>query len=92
MLQKSLRRLTPTTFLLTPKALSATLLLKMNREVFNVAHVGFLEAERHEIIRWIPSFLLAIALVGHYDLRRGVPGRSGVEAALNGSGPVGRVL
>ena len=37
MLQKSLRRLTRTTFLLTPKALSATLLLKMNREVFNVA-------------------------------------------------------
>ena len=29
---------TPTTFSLTPKAVSATLLLKMNREVFNVAH------------------------------------------------------
>ena len=40
MLQKSLRRLTPTTFLLTPKALSATLLLKMNREVFNVAQMS----------------------------------------------------
>lgn len=39
MIQKSLRGLTPTTFLLTPQALSATLLLKMNREVFNVAHM-----------------------------------------------------
>ena len=41
MLQKSLRSLTRTTFLLTPKAVSATLLLKMNREVFNVAHLTF---------------------------------------------------
>ena len=39
MIQKSLRGLTPTTFLLTPQALSATLLLKMNREVFNVAQM-----------------------------------------------------
>ena len=43
MLQKSLRRLTRTTFLLTPKALSATLLLKMNRQVFNVAHMEKME-------------------------------------------------
>ena len=43
MLQKNLRRLTPTTFLLTPKALSATLLLKMNRDAFNVAHLDILD-------------------------------------------------
>ena len=39
MLQKSLRGLTPTTFWLTPEALTATLLLKMNREVLDVAHM-----------------------------------------------------
>ena len=37
MLQKSLRGLTPTTFWLTPEALTATLLLKMNRGVLDVA-------------------------------------------------------
>ena len=40
MLQKSLRGLTPTTFWLTPEALTATLLLKMNRGVLDVAHMS----------------------------------------------------
>ena len=39
MLQKSLRGLTPTTFWLTPEALTATLLLKMNRGVLDVAQL-----------------------------------------------------
>ena len=39
MLQKSLRGLTPTTFWLTPEALTATLLLKMNRGVLDVAQM-----------------------------------------------------
>ena len=37
MLQKNLRGLTPTTFWFTPEALTATLLLKMNRGVLDVA-------------------------------------------------------
>jgi hypothetical protein len=39
MLQKSLRGLTPTTFWLTPEALTATLLLKMNRGVLDMAQL-----------------------------------------------------
>ena len=40
MLQKSLRGLTPTTFWLTPEALTATLLLKMKRGVLDVAQLS----------------------------------------------------
>ena len=43
MLQKSLRGLTPTTFWLTPEALTATLLLKMNRGVLVVAQMTRLD-------------------------------------------------
>ena len=54
MLQKSLRGLTPTIFWLTPEALTATLLLKMNRGVLDVAHM-FLQLPWHTAICWWDS-------------------------------------
>ena len=64
MLQKSLRGLTPTTFWLTPEALTATLLLKMNRGVLDVAQMC--PSRKQDLVVWYLHVRIYLHILLYY--------------------------
>ena len=65
MLQKNLRGLTPTTFWFTPEALTATLLLKMNRGVLDVAQ--FVLAHARLKVSILPFDFFPVVFPKHFS-------------------------